>query len=99
VFKKRTLFVVGAGASYEMGLPTGKQLAATIKQKMDVPFADGYKPSGSGDYDLLEQLTNKTRIEKSTLQAAAFLIGGGIETKLTCVDLFDHFAKSLSAGR
>jgi hypothetical protein len=36
MFKRRTLFVVGAGASYEFGLPLGPALAATIAKKADI---------------------------------------------------------------
>jgi len=38
MFQKQTLFIVGAGASFEFGLPTGNTLAATMQKKMDIRF-------------------------------------------------------------
>lgn len=42
MFKKRTVFVVGAGASKEVGLPTGDQLKLQIGAKLDLRFENGY---------------------------------------------------------
>jgi hypothetical protein len=39
MFKSKTLFIVGAGASQEVGLPTNAQLKAMIAEKLDIdPF-------------------------------------------------------------
>ncbi|MCG8433278.1 MAG: hypothetical protein MJA83_04530, partial [Gammaproteobacteria bacterium] len=38
MFQSKTLFVVGAGASKEVGLPTGKELKETIASKVDFHF-------------------------------------------------------------
>ena len=52
MFKRRTLFIVGAGASAEVHLPAGAKLARTIGERLDVRFSD----SGStGDQLLFEQ--------------------------------------------
>jgi hypothetical protein len=61
MFKRKTLFIVGAGASAEFGLPVGSGLAAKIAHMMDVRFEFGYRPIGEGDMDLYEQLTNGRR--------------------------------------
>lgn len=90
MFKKRTLFVVGAGASYEVGLPVGAELAATIRKKMDVLFEDGIKLTGDGDHDLLQQLHNKTRVQTNILQDAAFLIRDGIVLAQSIDDFLDQ---------
>jgi hypothetical protein len=56
MFKRRTLFILGAGASYEACLPTGVSLAKIIREKMDVRFGEGNKRIGGGDYDLFGQI-------------------------------------------
>jgi hypothetical protein len=38
MFTRRTLFVLGAGASFEADLPLGTGLAKAIRKKMDVRF-------------------------------------------------------------
>lgn len=43
MFDSKTLFVVGAGASKEAGLPTGNELKASIASKIDIQFESGYK--------------------------------------------------------
>jgi hypothetical protein len=59
MFKRRTLFVLGAGASFEAGLPLGKALAGKIGKKMNVLFEGFNQPkSGDGDFQLFAQLTN-----------------------------------------
>jgi len=41
MFKSKTLFVVGAGASQEAGLPTGTELKSIIAEKLDITFDHG----------------------------------------------------------
>ena len=48
MFRSKTLFVVGAGASKEAGLPTGKELRETIAEKLDLRFDAGRRLK-SGD--------------------------------------------------
>jgi hypothetical protein len=48
MLKRRTLFVVGAGASFEFELPIGKKLASTIKGKMDLAFDHMSRNTGTG---------------------------------------------------
>lgn len=47
MFKSRTVFVVGAGASYEAGLPTGFELKEHISRLLDIRYDFRQK---SGDY-------------------------------------------------
>lgn len=48
MFKSKTLFVVGAGASCEVGLPTGAELRPLIAHHLDIRFDDGWNQnSGS----------------------------------------------------
>jgi hypothetical protein len=41
MFKRRTLFVLGAGASAEVDFPLGSQLAKAIGNKLDIRFEGG----------------------------------------------------------
>jgi hypothetical protein len=60
MFELRTLFVVGAGASCEAGLPAGNQLKHRIAQKLDIRFEDGSRLL-SGDKDIVEALRSHVR--------------------------------------
>jgi hypothetical protein len=42
MFKKKTVFVVGAGGSVELNLPTGDTLKSKIGVKVDLRFSNGY---------------------------------------------------------
>ena len=48
MFEKRTVVIVGAGASAECDLPTGKKLKWEIAQLLDIKFPDGCRQS-TGD--------------------------------------------------
>jgi len=48
MFHRRTLFVLGAGASAEAEMPIGPKLAAAIGKKMDVRFEHFNKHVGDG---------------------------------------------------
>ncbi len=79
MFKRKTLFVVGAGASAEYGLPPGKLLATKISTKMDIRFEFANRPIGNGDMDIYIQLTraclqlSKMIADASCSQARKFL--------------------------
>lgn len=48
MFRSKTLFVVGAGASKEVGLPIGAELKVQIAKKANIQFSDGITQS-TGD--------------------------------------------------
>lgn len=52
---RKTVFVIGAGASKEANLPTGLELKNTIAKLLDIRFSDGYNQK-SGDYTICEAL-------------------------------------------
>jgi hypothetical protein len=57
MFNKRTLFVVGAGASKEVGLPTGTELMVRIATKLDLRFnANDPKLRSTGDVNIRNSL-------------------------------------------
>jgi hypothetical protein len=63
MLKKRTVFVIGAGASAEFGLPVGSQLQQHIAELVNMKFEDfGYQQK-SGDAKLFESLKREHRSE------------------------------------
>src|SRR5215469_11701028 len=93
MFKRRTLFVIGAGASQELGFPVGSKLAATIRDKMDVRYDHGLRPVRNGaDYTFFETVTRNRRTELTELnefQQAAWLIRDGITLTRSIDDFLD----------
>ena len=89
MFKRRTLFVLGAGASAEVKLPVGAQLAKNISSKLDVRFERGFNPIGSGDFELYEQFKLAYREESKEYQVAAWLIRDGIQLSSSIDDFLD----------
>jgi len=51
MFNRKTLFVVGAGGSKELGLPIGDELKDKIAAKVNIKFKDNHNRS-SGDVDV-----------------------------------------------
>jgi hypothetical protein len=59
MFKRRTLFVVGAGASNEVGFPTGPKLASTISDNLEFTNEDRRGPSDFRDHELHIEIRRK----------------------------------------
>jgi hypothetical protein len=90
MFRRNTLFVVGAGASAEFGLPLGTLLARQITSKMDIRFESGFEFVGSGDLRLYEQLTNARRQDSDEWQPAAMRIRDGLPFAQSIDDFLDQ---------
>jgi hypothetical protein len=58
MFKSKTLFIVGAGASQEFGFPVGDELKGIIAKKLDFEF-DGLRGISSGDDYIRNSFINK----------------------------------------
>jgi hypothetical protein len=56
MFTSKTVFVVGAGASCEVGLPSGEELTRQIPGLLDIRFGDGGFTQMSGDRVLMDVL-------------------------------------------
>jgi hypothetical protein len=89
MFKRQTLFVLGAGSSAEVGLPVGTKLAQTIGAKMDIRFEFGMRPVGNGDFDLFTHVTSQWRQDADSFQRAAWLIRDGIRLAQSIDDFLD----------
>jgi hypothetical protein len=90
MFKRRTLFVVGAGASVEFGLPSGRELAARISKKVDIRY-DSFENRhvGVGDVQMFMQLTKQRRENVQEFQRAGWLVPDGIELARSIDDVLD----------
>ena len=55
MIKQKIVFVVGAGASKEVGVPIGRDLTSNIAVALDIQFPDGYQQS-SGSYLICQAL-------------------------------------------
>jgi hypothetical protein len=80
MFKRRTLFAIGAGASQELNMPMGTQLANTIHDKLNIKVDDwGDNPTGP-DKALVRELrfAFPQQDPPNSWYAAARLIHNGI---------------------
>lgn len=59
MFTKKIVFVVGAGGSYELGLPVGETLKGVIAKKLDFPQPG--RGAGSGDDTLRKALIYRAK--------------------------------------
>src|SRR5262249_46412954 len=86
MFKRRTLIILGAGASNEANLPCGDELALRISGKLDIKFEGGqYK--GSGDVSLFELFRRAYNKDTNRFLHAAWGIRDGIHL----TDSIDNF--------
>lgn len=62
MFKSKTVFIVGAGASAEFGLPIGSGLKKIIAKHIDISFEHGYRLE-RGNSEIVEAINEKVRNE------------------------------------
>lgn len=93
MFKRQTLFVLGAGSSAEVGLSPGTKLAETIGGKLDIRFEHGMEHIGQGDLDLYQNVTRPRSTSsgehRSEFQFAAWRIRDGIRLAQSIDDFLD----------
>jgi hypothetical protein len=89
MFSKKTVFIVGAGASAELDLPLGGGLAKRISAKMDIRFERGFQPVGTGDLNLFSQITYNRQQHVNEFQSAGWLIRDGILLSRSIDDFLD----------
>lgn len=90
MFTRRTLFVLGAGSSFEAGLPLGTGLAKIIRHKMDIRFERFVQPIGSGDHDLFAHIAHLHPQEADAFEQAAWRIGKGLGLAQSIDDFLDQ---------
>jgi hypothetical protein len=90
MFHRRTLFIVGAGASAEVDFPVGLQLARAIAHKMDIRFQHGTDFVGSGDEALYQDLVHMRREDASEWHGAAMRLQDGLPFAQSIDDFLDQ---------
>jgi hypothetical protein len=76
MLRGETVFVIGAGASAEFGMPVGSTLAASISKKLNVLFDDWGQDIIEGDRDLFYNVASDRKLNE--WQGAAWRIRDGI---------------------
>jgi hypothetical protein len=94
MFKRRTLFVVGAGASKEFGLPLGPELAATIAGKVNITARDWGHDVQTGDVDIASQLHRRDHKRLSNFTSACHTIRDGVQMASSIDDFLDAHASN-----
>ncbi|MGA7437246.1 MAG: hypothetical protein WBW32_03850 [Luteibacter sp.] len=61
MYQRRTVFIVGAGASAELDFPLGNQLKGIISNATDIRYRDGYSLK-SGDGDIVDAIRQHCRM-------------------------------------
>lgn len=89
MFNRRTLFILGAGASAEVGLPVGTKLAKSIANLLTITA--GSSQNGPGER-LLAQLYDKHPISHNGYHRAAQAIRSGVELTNSIDDYLDRHA-------
>ena len=80
----QTLFVLGAGASREVDMPTGRQLIDIIAKKLDYQLVNGSRRQNFGDEDILDIFQQHTQTREGIefyFQAARRVRDGIIYSK------------------
>lgn len=80
MFNSKTVFIVGAGASAELGFPVGEELRSQIVSKVG-SFPVSQNSSKSGDSDLLQQVSRTCGFEIDMILVAGKAIQNGIYGK------------------
>jgi hypothetical protein len=90
MFNRRTVFIIGAGASAEAKMPIGSELALTISKKLDIRFDEfGRRPVGGGDFHLFENLRRSHAEDARDVQQTCWRIRDGIHLANSIDDFLD----------
>lgn len=75
-----TLFIVGAGASAEAEMPTGRELIDIIARRLNFRFENNTLQAGEGDFDILDIFQQRTHTREGIMAflQAAWRIRDGI---------------------
>lgn len=69
MFRRNTVFVVGAGASNELGLPIGAELSAQISEQCNIELDTWGNPASYHSEYMLGQLRHRTNGDRSQINA------------------------------
>lgn len=91
--KRKTVFVLGAGASAEFGLPVGSELQETISSLLDIRFKDGMHKI-SGDNDILGVCRQLSDGDVNPYLHAGWLVRDGIKLSDSIDNFMDKHAQN-----
>jgi len=91
--KRKTVFVLGAGASAEFGLPVGSELQQTISSLLDIRFSEG-RHKISGDDDILNVCRQLSDRDVNLFLHAGWLIRDGIRLSDSIDNFMDKHAQN-----
>jgi hypothetical protein len=77
MFNAKTVFILGAGSSREVGLPIAGELGEKIATLLDIRFVDGFRQA-SGDVLIWEAYRRKDSAHANDYRAAGCAIKSGI---------------------
>src|SRR3989442_11501345 len=89
MLSSKPVFIVGAGAREEVGIPVGSQLRDIIAQKLHMQFKAGMKFVGRGDTAILERLGVAYRDDRHGYLGTCELISSGIGLSASIDDFID----------
>jgi hypothetical protein len=96
MLKQPTLFVAGAGASKEFGLPVGGELASQISISLDIRFGEfGQSWEGQGDRQIFSVIQQAAREQSSNVNDflhACWLVRDGIQLSYSIDNFLDKHA-------
>jgi hypothetical protein len=87
MFKSKTVFIVGAGASCEAGLPSGEKLKGDIAGLLNIEFEDGWNQS-AGDRQIAHVLREAGNGNINPYLAKAWRIRDVVPTAAISIDNF-----------
>ena len=89
---QKTVLVIGAGASFEFGLPLGSQLIPQVSDALDFRWEFGHRPIGKGDafvLDALGRLAKTKGIDRNEYTRALGKLRSGVHGFLS-IDNYLH---------
>jgi len=92
MFKSKTLFIVGAGASQEIDLPTNTQLKAVIAEKLDIDLFGTLDRAAAGDSEIaraIEEHAKRNNVDTNILVGDAWKIRDAMPQAIS-IDNFIH---------
>jgi hypothetical protein len=96
MFKHRTLFIVGAGASAELGLPVGGTLASKIAELLETRTSELVRDDGN---ELVHDVQMKHPLQNNGYIQAARAISAGVMFANSIDDYLDRHADNLPIQR
>lgn len=98
----KTVFIVGAGASSEVGLPVGAQLKGIISKKLDLRFESHNTFIGGGDIAIYDALSSQYGPQINRYLDACWRIRDGLILSSSIDDFIDthrHDAQLAQCGK